>query len=416
MNRISEFLRSNKGRIAQYDKRKHRRINIHIDDIEPQSKKMSVNDRDEFQRTVLEQLSEQKREAFKNKVALQIHLETTSKNAPQAHTVAKNLLDLLAARRSTVAGRTKYVLYRDDSQIQMLTVSCRHGANSPMIAIEGRPFVTLLDDLELATEASREIELDNPERWYQQDAKEWIGTLKDILQDEHNVRARLGDGLYDAYFKMCRWNAQRALLSQSEIDIPILCWMYDRLQHIHTGFPGDFWSQLACDSSLRLHVGELPVRPGSSQDFQRRVGEEITRFKERWSWVIDPLVIAVALQVVVRPNPSTPSAVLHDLDNIVRDYLIPQIVPSFGTVTDHRWTIDFEELRRVSPDLAAHWGPSPTPPKSTKSGVTRYEVWRLPPVEGTMGFVSVGLVADMDGQGDLIERIDDRIRDWRSKK
>jgi hypothetical protein len=61
--------------------------------------------------------------------------------------------------------------------------------------------------------------------------------------------------------------------------------------------------------------------------------------------IISPLVIAVALEVVVRPNAATPVAVLHDLDKIVRDYLLPRIIPSFSTVTDHRWTVDFAELR-----------------------------------------------------------------------
>jgi hypothetical protein len=118
----------------------------------------------------------------------------------------------------------------------------------------------------------------------------------------------------------------------------------------------------------------------------------------------------VALEVIVRPNPATPPAVLHDLDNIVRDYLIPGIVPSFGTVSDHRWTIDFEELRRTDPGLAERWGANPTPPPGTKWGVARYEAWRLPPMAGEAGFVSVALVADMDAGGDLIDRIDERTR------
>lgn len=33
-----------------------------------------------------------------------------------------------------------------------------------------------------------------------------------------------------------------------------------------------------------------------------------------------------------RPNAKTPPGVLHDLDNIVRDYLIPGIEPALGTV------------------------------------------------------------------------------------
>jgi hypothetical protein len=136
------------------------------------------------------------------------------------------------------------------------------------------------------------------------------------------------------------------------------------------------------------------------------------RSSNAWDWIIDPLVIAAALEVLVRPNPATPAAVLHDLDNIVRDYFLPRIVPSFGKVSDHRWTIDFEELRRTDPDLANRWGPDPTPPLGTKRGVTRYEAWRLPPVAGEVGFVSVALVADMDASGDLIDQIDRCNRDW----
>jgi hypothetical protein len=101
------------------------------------------------------------------------------------------------------------------------------------------------------------------------------------------------------------------------------------------------------------------------------------------------------------------------LDNIVRDYLLPQIVPKFGTVTDHRWLIDFEDLRQRDPKLAASWGPDPTPPKATRDGVTRYDAWRLPPAgQGETGFVSVALVAGTEFSGDFFRRSDDQIRRW----
>jgi hypothetical protein len=128
--------------------------------------------------------------------------------------------------------------------------------------------------------------------------------------------------------------------------------------------------------------------------------------------IISPLVIAVALEVVVRPNAATPVAVLHDLDKIVRDYLLPRIIPSFSTVTDHRWTVDFAELRQRDPKLADQWGPNPTPPPGTKQGVTRYEAWRLPPVAGEAGFVSVALVADMDARGGKFDQIDEWASKW----
>jgi hypothetical protein len=106
----------------------------------------------------------------------------------------------------------------------------------------------------------------------------------------------------------------------------------------------------------------------------------------------------------------------HDLDNIVRDYLLPGIVPSFGTVSDHRWTIDFYDLRQRDPKLAASWAPNPTPPTGTKWGVTRYEAWRLPAVTGELGFVSVALVADMDAKGDLMDQVDKNIRRWSDER
>ncbi|WP_201774011.1 hypothetical protein [Pseudoxanthomonas suwonensis] len=87
-------------------------------------------------------------------------------------------------------------------------------------------------------------------------------------------------------------------------------------------------------------------------------------------------------------------------------------MPEFGTVTDHRWTIDFNELKISNPKLAAAWGASPTPPPGTKSGVTRYEAWRLPAIAGEPGFVSVALVADTEGSGGLMSEVDAIVKKW----
>ena len=273
---------------------------------------------------------------------------------------------------------------------------------------------TMIDDLEIAAEAVRAVEM-NGDALYRQDYEEdWIETFRDLKCNEADRRRSLGDSLYDAYLKMTRWSAQRALLKRSGVNIPKLSWMYGRPKNILTSYGTDMWAGLVSGSKLRLQVGELPITAGSSDAFKQNIMNEISAFKQRWDWIINPLVVAVALEVIVRPNPATPAAVLHDLDNIVRDYLLPGIVPKFGTVSDHRWTIDFNELQRTSPELAVSWGPNPTPPPGTKSGVTRYEAWRLPAVAGEPGFVSVALVADMDAKGDLMDEIDDSIKTWDS--
>lgn len=413
MSTLKKFLQSERGALARYRQRQCRRVHILIDEIEPQSKRMLAGDRDRFQAAVAEQMASAKRGSFTGSLALKLNLATTSKNAPQAHTIAKNIIDLLGQRRPGVSWRRRHLLYKDDAQIQALSVSCRHGENRPTIQVEARPFAAMLDDLELAAEAIRADEMNSGDAWYREGREdEWIDTLRELKRNEASKRQRLGDDLYNAYFKMVRWSAQRALLSRSGVNIPVLSWMYGFPKGIPTGFPKEEWARLVGGSKLRLQVGELPIVTGGSEVFKQSVSDEIAAFKQRWNWIIDPLVVAVALEVVVRPSPATPPGVLHDLDNIVRDYLIPGIVPSFGTVSDRRWTIDFEELRQTNHELATRWGPNPTPPRGTRSGVTRYEAWRLPPVAGEAGFVSVALVADMDATGGLIERVDRRNRDW----
>lgn len=411
---FKSFMASDAGAAARYKSRNKRRIYINIDHIEPQSKKMSLTDRACFQEAVAKTLSSLKRGTFRGDVALKLDLATTSKTPPHAHTIAKNFLDLLGSRIPGVVWPKKSLLFADDSQIQALSVSCRHGEERPSIRIESRPFAAMLDDLELASTAMQTEEC--MESSYEREREdEWVLTFRDLVRDEKEQRKALGDKMYDAYRKMVRWSAQRALLSRSGVNIPVLGGTYGLPRSLPGGFDKTMWAGLVSDSMLRLQVGELPIATGGSSVFMQNVSDEIAAFKKRWDWIIRPLVVAVALEVVVRPNPKTPPSVLHDLDNIVRDYLIPGIVPSFGTVSDQRWTIDFEELRSIDAKLADKSWLNQKPPVGTRNGVTRYEVWRLPAVEGEQGFVSAALVADIDGNGDLMQQMDYHISKWLDK-
>jgi hypothetical protein len=126
-------------------------------------------------------------------------------------------------------------------------------------------------------------------------------------------------------------------------------------------------------------------------------------------------VVPIALEVVIRPDPATPGAVLHDLDNVVRDYLLPKIVPSFGTVSDVRWTLDLDQMRQSAPEVAKYWSANSLPPKQTRAGVTRYEAWRLPPESGEPGFVSVALLSDTEATGDVMDQVREHVRVWERK-
>lgn len=407
---FNDFLNSDAGRLARFKKRKGRRVYISIHDIEPQSKKMPEAERIRFQTQVAEQLANAQRSTFNGDIALKLELATTSKNAPQAHTIAKNFLDLLGARHNAVKWPRRHLLYKDDSQIQGLSVSCHHGDSHPEIFVEARPFEVMLGDLELANDAIQRLEIES-RTWYEHEREsDWIDSFRSTLRDEAKLRAKLGDSTYEAYLKMTRFYAQRALLAHSSVKLPILSWMYGRIQSASLSIGKEMWARMTTESRLRLQVGSLPVDKGDSTAFKESIRTEVAAFKKRWDWLISPLVVPVGLEVIVRPSPKTPPGVLHDLDNIVRDYLIPQIVPAFGTVTDYRWTIDYEQLKLNDSKLAESW--RPMPPAGTKAGVTRYEVWRLPAVDGEPGFVTAALVADIDVAGDMMAIADRKIAEW----
>lgn len=221
MNDFKTFMASDVGASARYQQRLRRRIHIVVDDVEPQSKKMPLDERAAFQSAVAKQLREIKRGTFRGDIALKLDLSTSSKSPPHAHTIAKNLLDLLGKRMDGIDWRQKGLVYADDSQIQALSVMCRHGEDRPNITVEARPFAAMLDDLELAAKAVRAEEGINAYYEHEREA-EWIDTFRDLIRDEAKSRKALGDNLYEAYHKMVRWSAQRELLGRSGVNIPVL--------------------------------------------------------------------------------------------------------------------------------------------------------------------------------------------------
>jgi hypothetical protein len=140
--------------------RKKKRVRLWLDEIEPRSKKMPEADRVKFQRGVVQGLRDQDRKSFKGPIALDLRLATTRHDAPQAHTIAKNLLDLLCWPEAALGQPAAKLLYGDDSQIHALSVSCRHGKEHPNFMVGARSLSAFLSDLELAANAFRHLDQD----------------------------------------------------------------------------------------------------------------------------------------------------------------------------------------------------------------------------------------------------------------
>jgi hypothetical protein len=409
---LAEFFSTAEGKLVQYRTRKDKRLLIGID-LEPQSKKMPDEEKDAFQRQVIDDLVAFRRSPFRGPIALSVRATTTRKSAPQAQTIAKNLLDLLGKRRPGVAGGQKSLLYKDDSQVNALVVSCDHGGRTPITCIGAMPFSAMLKDLELASEALQVLSNDLEHRCRYETDDDVVKDFGKLLKQEAHYRSRIGDKLYEALVKANRPHMQEVLLQKSTLDVAQLTWLYGLPRNPFSTPLSDMWDSIVRDHPLRINFGELPMMPGSSTNFIAHADERLHAFAKSWERFIKPLVVPVGVQVVVRLAPATPKGVLHDLDNIVRDYVLPRVIPMFDTVTAHRWTVDFDELRRIDPALARRWEAQPGPPRGTRAGVTHYEVWRLPPAaSGSRGFVSVALVSGRGFGTDAFRDIDELIERW----
>jgi hypothetical protein len=123
----------------------------------------------------------------------------------------------------------------------------------------------MLDDLEFAAEAIRSVEMNHDTYCHEERETEWIDTFRYLVRNEERSRRSIGDSLYEAYLKMVRWSAQRALLGRGGVNIPMLSWMYGLPRGLPTGFGKDMWAQLVGESKLRLQVGELPIATTAAQ-------------------------------------------------------------------------------------------------------------------------------------------------------
>jgi len=415
------YLNTSKVLLAHQRRRRRRRVYFSIDGIEPRAKRsMRDGDKDEVQRQLLEQLGNLHRRAFRGPLALRLTLRTTEKTPTQSHNVAKNLLDLFGRPRLTLATRRHSLLYADDHQVHALAVGCRHGEDAPMISAVASPLACLLEDLDLALQFEREGRDGNRDRKESDRFGEAVDHVKDWMRDEAEIRRHFGDRAFESLLHCFRQQAQENLLKSAAVTPFDLARMYDLAGHASDIDLAEIWKQMFTSTPLRIMLSELPQVKGSSTLWEQEIDEKLRAFQAQFGWLVDPLLVPVALEVLIKPPPASRQNNLHDLDNVLRDYLIPRVVSILKPVSRYAFMLDAESVERDTRDLfsdprfAQYRARLPKPPASTKFGVTRYDAWRLPPaVEGREGFVSVAVVSDITGHGDIFGQIDEEVEKWR---
>jgi len=421
------FFDSPPGKLLQRQKRKRIMFSFWLSGIEPRQKSsMPEGDKIEIQRQLSEMMARAGRRPFRGPVAMRLRIHTTARNPTHSHHIAKNLLDLFG---KTMVGLSRSILYHDDQQVHALSVVCTHGGEAradndavekyATIAGDIRPLRHLLEDLAIGMEveqAREESDAMSDEMDFEHVIEHYIGVRKDKLF----YTSVMDDASYAHYLRSAQQRAQELYLSRHRLTVRDLHRLFQQRE------PGpknidiaDLWERVFAMSPLRIKLSELPQEKDSSKIWKTEIERKLKQFQAKHDWLFSPMLTPVALEVVIRPPAPSRIKALHDLDNVLRTYLMPKILEILQPISDHAFTVDFDALARRlnAPDVPASFAEwvraRNTPPASTRIGVIRYDAWRLPPAaDGEKGFVSVALVPDMTGHNGVTQRLDRDLEDW----
>lgn len=413
------YLDTPEGQLARYRKRRSNRLYFSILGIEPRAKhSMKPSDKLAIQGELLKSMLNQRRRAFRGPIALKLRVQTSERTPTHSHHIAKNYLDLFGKPLVDLGSRRRGLLYADDRQVHALSVSCSHGEPTPQVWGEVRPLTDLLEDLDIGAEV--QTTRDDEHRLRDElDYEASLDHFNDLRRDPKRYIAMMGQEPYEAWLRSARQRAQETLFSRVRLETRDLSRLHDVAASRHSPFSGsDLWEQMFSLSPLRIRLSELPHVNASSAKWKAEIDDKLASFRRDFAWLLEPLLTPLALEVVIRP-PAVEQGQAHDLDNVLRTYLIPRVFDALKPISHVSFATDFEALARVAPMMSrtsgfAEWvAARRTPPATTRVGVTRYEVWRLPPAAaGSRGFVSVALAADMSGFNDVMTRLDEDVQVW----
>ena len=411
-----DYAKSFEGRVQRYLHRQSRKLYLRIHGIEPRGKgSMPAGDRLSVQRNLLSQMRSRRRCAYRGPLVLKLRVQTTDKAPSHAHTIAKNLLDLFGKPLPSVSTSRRGIVYFDDRQVHALSVSCEHGSAEPAIHVEIQSLSDFRQDLALARHASSTMGL-LESRELRTGFHLWrTRSLPGAVENAGGDQAA-----FELLHRMDRQELQRSILQAAKITPTELAYLYRAYE---TGYPGherqldEFalrWEKLFELRNFRMTLTELPQRRGTSEEYRREIDENLYRLSTEFRQLLVPLYIPLALEIVIKPPPPSRTQALHDLDNVLRTYLIPRVVETFAPPSDVAWVFHSQ----VQEDVSTYFGQRLNRlPKSARLGLIRFEAWRIPRAQSDQspGFVGVSVVADDSGYNDTISSVYNVIDTWRDK-
>jgi hypothetical protein len=256
----------------------------------------------------------------------------------------------------------------------------------------------LLDALEMAYESGA-ID-DGYDHWDRNNELDGAGeSLADLRANELLWRTKIGDDRYEDLEHFARQRVQEPFWGRGALTARHMVMMFNLPGRSYDFDSFELWDRVYASSPLHIRLSELPQSDGQSATWKNEIDTKLLNFSKQYGRLLNPLLVPVAVEVVIRPSPPSRQNNVHDLDNVLRKYLLPQLLRALEPPSAYAFTMR---------DL-----PKGAPPPSTRIGFTRYEAWRLPPApEGGNGFVSLAIVSDASGYNGGLDKIEDAIDKW----
>jgi hypothetical protein len=379
----SDFIKTKEGQIYERDRRLRDKISIFIEQ-EPNSKKMSTQQRKRFRQYVFEELKTSNRKAFRGDIILEIDFWTTRKNPPALQSLVKNYLDLLHKQMPGVDSYQK-LLFNDDSQIKILIANYhfdKSGSGKPHVRISAYRYSHFMKDIQLVDEIRNDIELDEErisfndsyiddlielekeQEWYDKN----LGTIHCLVQRDHLKR-----------------KIQEQFLRSNRITfLDLLTIFRSFLPETENQYDDQWWwnssEKFISMTTNLIELGCVPVESGDSEKFRQKLENKLTEFKNRFH-ILFPLVHPIGITVFYTP----PKHNILYLDNLARNHLIPLLIeicaPPASSLITHREAYATEVLD-IEPRLQEG---------IPKYGITNYQIIHRPrtadtPKEGIVKF------------------------------
>lgn len=404
------FLDSPQGRAILSRSRRYRRMHLSLP-LEPKSKQaMRMREKDRAQQLIAESMAVQRRRSFRAPVAVRMWLSATAQTPPHMYSAVKNILDLFGRPLKSRSGRQGLV-YFDDSQVWSLSVAYQVPAEIPRIRATFAPFSDFVADLGLAQDILGGG-LPGGDRIAEQ--LDDLEPRQDAIDDYFDHLANSGHwpaATFKRLAKFLKTEAQREFFQHSRLGVSGLCALYSEarmLKSKEASLHPDIaraWADIGKMvrlAPLRLELPPPPHRSGDTKRFNREIHALMETFQQRFSRVLHPLVVPVALEVAYRPSGRTTEP-QRDLDNLTR------VV-----------TAAFHQHFEPPANLSQAWATSgrsegdALPPKSMQFSVVRLSVYQIKPQldEDHEGYFVLGIAPDPTGLNDPWSLADDVIDEW----